>query len=72
MPDPKKPPTDHPQNMRPSEAADYLGVSLAFLARLRAPAKRQDGPAFVKIAGCVIYRRSDLDAWLARHVVDAP
>ena len=64
-------PAAHPENMRPPEAAEYLGLSLGTLARFRMAAKRQNGPPFAKVAGCVIYRRADLDAWLARHVVEA-
>ena len=66
-----KPTAAYPENMRPPEAAEYLGLSLSTLARLRMSTKRQDGPAYVKVAGCVIYRRADLAAWLARHVVKA-
>lgn len=64
-------PHAHSENMRPPEAAEYLGLSLATLARYRMAVKRKDGPPFVKVAGCVIYRRADLDAWLARNVVEA-
>lgn len=63
--------TARPENMRPPEAAAYLGLSLGTLARLRMATSPRKGPAFVKVAGCVIYRRADLDAWLARHVVEA-
>ena len=49
---------------RPSEAARYVGVSESTLAKLRMQGKRADGPKFAKINGCVIYRRTDLDAWI--------
>lgn len=71
MPTATTTPTAFPENMRPPEAAAYLGLSLGTLARLRMAASSRKGPAFVKVAGCVIYRRADLDAWLAAHVVDA-
>ena len=71
MPDAAKSLAAYPENMRPHEAAAYLGVSLATLARFRMKGKRRSGPAFAKVAGCVIYRRADLDAWLAQHVVEA-
>ncbi|MFD0980430.1 helix-turn-helix domain-containing protein [Tropicimonas aquimaris] len=60
-----------PQNMRPSAAADYLGVSQSHLAKLRMEQNRHKGPAFSKVAGCVVYRRADLDAWLEANVVQA-
>ena len=60
-----------PDNMRPPVAAKYSGVSESKLAKLRMSANRQHGPRFVKVAGCIIYRRKDLDAWLSEHLVDA-
>lgn len=60
---------DWPDNMRPAVAAEYLGISDSKLAKLRMAANRQSSPTFVKISGCVIYRRKDLDDWLERHVV---
>jgi hypothetical protein len=59
-----------PENMRPPAAAQYLAVSESYLAKLRMLAGRKKGPAFSKVAGCVIYRRADLDAWIADHVVE--
>lgn len=56
-------------NLRPAEAADYIGLSVSKLAKLRMQANRHDGPPFVKICGCIVYRRADLDAWLATHLV---
>ena len=58
-------------NMRPTDAAIYVGVSKSHLDKLRLPRNRHLGPKFVKVGGCVIYRRADLDAWLASHVVAA-
>ena len=43
-------------------AADYLGLSPATLETLRS---RGGGPPFVKLGRRVVYRREDLDAWLA-------
>jgi hypothetical protein len=60
---------DWPDNMRPAVAAEYLAVSDSKLAKLRMVENRHEGPAFVKISGCVIYRRTDLDEWLERHLV---
>ncbi len=33
---------------------------------------REAGPPFVKIAGCVLYRRADLDAWLIHYNTERP
>ncbi len=58
-------------NLRPTEAADYTGVSLSHLAKLRMEINRGKGPAFAKVAGCVVYRRADLDQWLSDNLVSA-
>lgn len=58
-----------PENLRTAEAAEYLGISVSKITKLRMAANRQDSPPFAKVAGCVIYRRKDLDEWLERHVV---
>ncbi len=48
------------------EAAAYLKLSRQYLevARHRADGS---GPAFIKLARAVRYRRSALDAWMAAH-----
>ena len=56
-------------NLRPQEAARYLGVSTSMLNKLRMKRTRHQGPKFAKICGCVVYRRADLDAWLAQNMV---
>jgi len=48
------------------EAANYTKTSVPNLERKRL---RGDGPPYAKIGKSVIYRRADLDAWLARHLV---
>ena len=56
-----------------TEAAEYLGVSTSFLAIARMEGgrdQRTPGPAFVKVGRRVLYLKSDLDSWLARHRVD--
>ena len=57
-------------NMRPPEAALYTGLSESKLAKLRMRHKRTMGPNFLKISGCVVYRRSDLDRWMDSHSID--
>ncbi|MEO1407770.1 MAG: DNA-binding protein [Pseudomonadota bacterium] len=61
---------DAMENMRAQAAAAYLGVSESFLAKLRMRDKRASGPRFIKIAGCVIYRRTDLDDWLEANAIE--
>jgi excisionase family DNA binding protein len=47
------------------QAARHLGLSPATLETLRT---RGGGPPFVKLGRRVVYRREDLDIWLARRV----
>ncbi|WP_206508305.1 helix-turn-helix transcriptional regulator [Silicimonas algicola] len=60
-----------PENMKPSEASRYTCIPQSTLAKLRMSANRGRGPRFVKLSGTVIYRRSDLDAWIEKNVVEA-
>ena len=55
-------------NLRAPQAAKYLGISKSKLAKLRMATNRAEGPRFSKIAGCVIYRRADLDAWIEANL----
>jgi hypothetical protein len=55
--------------MRPPEAARYVGHSESTLAKLRMRHMRERGPAFIKRGGVVLYRRTDLDAWLDSYSV---
>jgi len=49
--------------IRPRELADRIGLSLATLWRLR---RRGDLPEPIRLSpGCVGWRTSDIDAWLA-------
>jgi hypothetical protein len=57
------------QNMRPTDAALYTGLSESTLAKLRMRHNRSCGPSFLKISGCVVYRRHDLDKWMDSHSV---
>jgi excisionase family DNA binding protein len=49
------------------EAAAYLAIPKATLYTWRTR-RAGFGPPAVKMGGCLRYRRSDLDAWVARHV----
>lgn len=55
--------------MRPSAAAAYTGHSESTLAKLRMKHMRENGPAFIKRGGVILYRQADLDAWLDTFVV---
>lgn len=57
-------------NMRPSQAATYTGLSESTLAKLRMRHNRDSGPKYIKISGCVIYRKADLDDWMDNFVVE--
>lgn len=57
------------------EAAEYLGMSSAWLkkSRTRRWCSSMDAPCFVKAGGRrVVYRRRDLDDWLDAHRMQAP
>lgn len=58
----------HRKMMRRSEAADYLGVSNSFLAKL---AVYGGGPVMVKAGRTVLYDPDDLDAWIAVRKVSS-
>lgn len=63
-------PVSQSENLRPRDAALYLRVSASLLAKLRMRDKRDCGPRFIKISGCILYRRSDLDDWLERNAIE--
>jgi hypothetical protein len=55
-----------PENMRPKKAAEYLGLSQAFLDQARCYGT---GPKFVRVSRtCVLYRKADLDLFLASRI----
>lgn len=54
---------------RPSDAAAYLKISQSQLSKLRMKPNRTRGPKFAVIAGCIVYRRQDLDDWIASKIV---
>jgi predicted DNA-binding transcriptional regulator AlpA len=47
------------------QASKYIHLSTATLARMR---KDNSGPAFVKLGARVLYRKTDLDAYIASKV----
>lgn len=56
---------------RAAEAAAYLKISESQLSKLRMQKNRARGPKFANIAGCILYRRVDLDAWILSKIVSA-
>ena len=49
-----------------AEAAEYVGLSESYLAKLRMGTAREAGPNFLKIGQrAVRYRRQDLDLWMS-------
>jgi len=50
-----------------NQAAAYLSIPKATLYTWRTR-RVGFGPRAVKLGGCLRYRRSDLDAWVAEHV----
>jgi hypothetical protein len=55
-----------PENMRPRKAAEYLGLSQAFLDQSRCSGT---GPKFVRVSRtCILYRKTDLDFFLASRL----
>ena len=55
-------PSHEPKWITP-EAANYAGCSPRTLEKLR---QTGGGPVYLKIGRSVLYRKSDLDAWLKR------
>lgn len=60
-----------PENMKPSEAARYLNISESYLAKTRMVSDPRDGPPFARVGKAIIYRRIDLDQWLASRIAEA-
>ena len=54
-------------NLTIDQAAVYLSIPKATLYTWRTR-RAGFGPPAVKIGGCLRYRRSDLEAWVADHV----
>ena len=51
-----------------ADAAQYLGVSRAYLRQGRARAK--GGPPYCRFGRAIRYRATDLNAWIAAHRID--
>jgi hypothetical protein len=62
-----------PELLDESPAADYIGMSVAFLRSGRCKGvvgNRTPPPPHMKLGRAVKYARTDLDAWLAARRVD--
>lgn len=58
--------------LRPQKASEYTGLSLSKLARLRMKTNDEDGPSFMRVSGCIVYSKDELDSWMRRHTVTGP
>lgn len=56
---------------RAPDAAAYLKISESQLSKLRMKVNRARGPKFAIVAGCILYRRTDLDAWISSKIVSS-
>lgn len=52
------------ENLKPSEVADMLGISLRTLNRWHA---LRVGPSRVKVGRTILYRNSAVEAWLTAN-----
>jgi predicted DNA-binding transcriptional regulator AlpA len=50
--------------LTPKEAAEFLKVSVSWLAKTRMPEKRGDGPPYIKFGKSVRYSEPALLEWL--------
>jgi predicted DNA-binding transcriptional regulator AlpA len=57
--------TNNPITLTACEAANVLGLAPSTLAKLRLTG---NGPVYCKLGRRVVYRRSDLEAWLESRV----
>ncbi len=58
-------PTSPPRLKKDTEAAEFLGLSPSTLRQYRI---RGRGPAFIKLGSRVVYRESDLLAYVERNL----
>ena len=57
-----------PDYFRPKVAARFLGLGESTLAKWRLKGRPfGEGPPFLKVGKAVIYRRDELDRWLAEQ-----
>ncbi|MBF0184684.1 MAG: helix-turn-helix domain-containing protein [Magnetococcales bacterium] len=57
---------NNPVNYRQAQAAEYVQLAEATLEKMRVYG---NGPRYAKLGRSVIYRKSDLDQWIADRVI---
>jgi hypothetical protein len=57
-------PEARPRYLKPRRAAEFLGLSIAFLARGRVEGT---GPQFIKAGAAIVYDVKDLIRWADHH-----
>jgi excisionase family DNA binding protein len=55
------------ERLRGEQAASYLGISKSSLEKMRHEGR---GPRYLKLGGKCFYRRSDLDSYIEKSVVE--
>jgi len=56
--------------LTPAGSADYLGLSMSYLAKLRMGTNPVPGPRYIRSGLKIIrYRRDDLDQWMQLRAV---
>jgi len=61
--------TDPDPRLRHAQAAAYIGISPNTLQNWRISGRQDRKIPFLKVGSLVQYRRSDLDAWLAKNTI---
>jgi predicted DNA-binding transcriptional regulator AlpA len=64
-------PLERRVSLTEAEAAQYIGMSRAWLKKSRTTGGSTDAPPFVRCGRRrIAYRRADLDEWQSRHLND--
>ena len=64
-------PLERRVSLTEAEAAQYIGMSRAWLKKSRTTGGSSDAPPFVRCGRRrIAYRRADLDEWQSRHLND--
>ncbi len=62
-----------PTYLSATDAAEYIGMSESYLAKLRMGTLPQVGPKFLRVGSRTIrYRRKDLDHWMESKGCEQP
>ncbi|WP_306253159.1 AlpA family transcriptional regulator [Parvularcula sp. IMCC14364] len=60
--------TDDNELFVTEQAADFLGLSVSWMMKARVTG---DGPPFAKLSRRVMYRKSDLIAWVSERICNS-